>query len=272
MIRPLQVLKTRITAAEGLPMEDRLFQHLSLAAALLSLFVVMPINYLQDLPLVFNLIILAFGLCSWALYQRSLAGRPHKKTFALAVAVVLNLSWFADAGSQGSISMFFYTGVMIIAIFFRRRLRWVLLAAFTANIVLLLSLDHLHPAWSIAFKGPSDRYWDLVSGFLVSVVASVLILLVVLTSYDAERKQQAALNQELQRSLDEIRTLQGLLPICSWCKKVRDDEGLWTQVEHYLSERTDLSFTHGMCPTCAHENFPGRSATTDGESGPAIKE
>jgi hypothetical protein len=272
LIRPLQVLKARFAAAQGLPMEDRLFQHLSLAAAVLSLFLVIPINYLQDLPPVFNLIIFAFGLGSWALYQRSVAGHPHKKTFALAVAVVLNLSWFTDGGSQGSIGMFFYTGVMIIAIFFRRRLRWAMLTAFTLNILLLLSLDHLHPGWSIAFKSPSDRYWDLVSGFLLSVVAGILILLVVLTSYDAERKQQAALNQELKRSLDEIRTLQGLLPICSWCKKVRDDEGLWTQVEQYLSERTDLSFTHGMCPTCAHEHFPGGYRAAEGKSGPVIKE
>ena len=145
MIRPLQVLKARFAAAQGLPMEDRLFQHLSLAAAVLSLFLVIPINYLQDLPPVFNLIIFAFGLGSWALYQRSVAGHPHKKTFALAVAVVLNLSWFTDGGSQGSIGMFFYTGVMIIAIFFRRRLRWAMLTAFTLNILLLLSLGHAWP-------------------------------------------------------------------------------------------------------------------------------
>jgi methyl-accepting chemotaxis protein len=57
-------------------------------------------------------------------------------------------------------------------------------------------------------------------------------------------------NRELEQSLAEVRKLQGLLPICSWCKKVRDEEGLWTQIEAYVSEHSDTKFTHGICPDC----------------------
>lgn len=116
----------------------------------------------------------------------------------------------------------------------------------------------MHPGWSIAFKTPLDRYLDLVTGFLVSVVACVLMLWVVVASHDEERQRLTSLNQELQQNLNEIRTLQGMLPICSWCKKIRNDAGLWTQVEHYLAEHTEASFTHGMCPECSKEHFPDR--------------
>ncbi len=56
--------------------------------------------------------------------------------------------------------------------------------------------------------------------------------------------------EKLQRALDEIRTLRGLLPICAWCKKIRDDHDYWHSVEEYLSGYTDLQLSHVMCPEC----------------------
>ena len=57
-------------------------------------------------------------------------------------------------------------------------------------------------------------------------------------------------NQELSSALAEVQTLTGLLPICAWCKKVRDDDGYWQKVEDYLSSRSGLKFTHGICSDC----------------------
>jgi PAS domain S-box-containing protein len=55
----------------------------------------------------------------------------------------------------------------------------------------------------------------------------------------------------------EIHTLHGLLPICSSCKKIRDDKGQWTQIETYIKQRSAAEFTHGICPDCAARLFPG---------------
>ena len=57
-------------------------------------------------------------------------------------------------------------------------------------------------------------------------------------------------NNKLQKALDEIKTLRGIIPICAWCKKIRDDEGFWEQVEDYFTERSDAMFSHGICPDC----------------------
>ena len=66
-------------------------------------------------------------------------------------------------------------------------------------------------------------------------------------------KEQEELIVKLQAALAEIKTLQGLIPICSSCKKIRDDEGFWDQLEAYLSKHTDAVFTHGLCPDCFHK-------------------
>lgn len=57
-------------------------------------------------------------------------------------------------------------------------------------------------------------------------------------------------HEELSSAHAEVQALSGLLPICAWCKKVRDDEGYWQQVEEYFSTRSHIEFTHGMCTEC----------------------
>lgn len=62
--------------------------------------------------------------------------------------------------------------------------------------------------------------------------------------------------EELAKTRVQMEALSGLLPICAWCKKVRDDAGYWGQVEEYLGRHTHVEITHGMCTTCAAERFP----------------
>jgi hypothetical protein len=57
--------------------------------------------------------------------------------------------------------------------------------------------------------------------------------------------------------LHEIKTLHGILPICSNCKKIRDDGGYWNQVEEYVKEHSDARFTHSLCPDCLKKLYPG---------------
>ncbi len=57
---------------------------------------------------------------------------------------------------------------------------------------------------------------------------------------------------ELQEALANVKQLHGLLPICSYCKRIRGDDSYWTQVESYIAERSDAQFSHGICPPCAN--------------------
>ncbi|MCG8618413.1 MAG: GAF domain-containing protein [Desulfobacterales bacterium] len=75
-----------------------------------------------------------------------------------------------------------------------------------------------------------------------------------------ERKQHQDRNEtlvkELTQALDEVKTLQGFLPICANCKKVRDDGGYWQAIEAYIQDHSDAVFSHGICPECAHDLYP----------------
>jgi len=60
---------------------------------------------------------------------------------------------------------------------------------------------------------------------------------------------------KLQNALDEIKTLKGLIPICSHCKKIRDDQGYWNILESYIQKHSEASFSHGMCPECSDKLY-----------------
>jgi hypothetical protein len=69
-------------------------------------------------------------------------------------------------------------------------------------------------------------------------------------------EQERALAHELQAALDEVKVLKGLLPICAACKKIRNKEGRWEQLEAYLATRSEVEFTHSICPACARALYP----------------
>ncbi|MBP1772224.1 MAG: cycR2 [Holophagaceae bacterium] len=65
---------------------------------------------------------------------------------------------------------------------------------------------------------------------------------------DLERR-----NEEMQKALDNVKLLSGLLPICAWCKKIRDDQGYWNGIEQFIREHSEAEFTHGICPECTRK-------------------
>lgn len=67
--------------------------------------------------------------------------------------------------------------------------------------------------------------------------------------YEAEL-ERSQLILKLQEALEQVNQLSGMLPICASCKKIRNDDGYWTQVEHFISDHSEATFTHGICPEC----------------------
>lgn len=61
---------------------------------------------------------------------------------------------------------------------------------------------------------------------------------------------------ELQQAMGKVKMLSGMLPICSSCKKIRDDQGYWKQVEEYIREHSEAEFSHGLCPDCLKKLYP----------------
>lgn len=117
-------------------------------------------------------------------------------------------------------------------------------------------------------KGPSE-YTGLRkdgSTFPVLIFTSVIMqdekpqgfrgAILDLTEQKQAEAERERLIFELKQALSEIKTLSGLLPICSSCKKIRDDRGYWNQIENYIESHSDASFSHSICPDCARRMYP----------------
>jgi two-component system sensor histidine kinase/response regulator len=136
------------------------------------------------------------------------------------------------------------------------------------NIVeIYIEMGMLKPDFNIKgfLYNPNPAYVDLK--LLYTILGTVFTLLAVAT-YVAIRfiRMSKALTvsninlrqreDELNKALEDIRTLSGILPICMNCKKIRDDQGYWNQVENYVRDRTDAEFSHSICPECAEKLYP----------------
>lgn len=114
----------------------------------------------------------------------------------------------------------------------------------------------------VIFMTALDSVEDKIAGFSAGAVDYItkpfqqLEVLARISTHISLRKRE----RELEEALEEIKTLKGILPICSYCKQIRNDKGYWQQVEEYISEHSDAMFSHGVCPTCYKKAMRGLEA------------
>ena len=110
----------------------------------------------------------------------------------------------------------------------------------------------------------------VIQGYLVPISFGGISGLFLMLWNDKLRQANRALQQandnleikvrerthDLEKALSEIKTLRGILPICSHCKRIRDDKGYWNKIEAYIEKHSDASFTHGICQECAKKYYP----------------
>ena len=97
------------------------------------------------------------------------------------------------------------------------------------------------------------------AGLLSALIASFAIALGAVVFIKITEPILVKLRQAvavLEKALKEVKTLRGIVPICSFCKKIRNDKGYWDQVEVYVREHTEADFSHGICPACMKQHYP----------------
>ncbi len=137
---------------------------------------------------------------------------------------------------------------------------------------LLYVLTWLVFAALVLFNAPN------ASSVMIDLVNSALMTLGAITVSQAfhtgrvrEFNQQQTIttrNRELQEALAQVKQLSGLLPICSHCKRIRNDQGYWEQVEVFVRDHSEAKFTHGICPDCRKELYPNLGKPEKGPDGP----
>ena len=115
--------------------------------------------------------------------------------------------------------------------------------------------DRLECQWISELGGAARVFRVLLARMLdqPGALAGILVALDDQTERLNAARERETLVGELTRALAEVRQLTGLLPICAWCKKIRDDQGYWNQLEGYLASHSGVVFSHGVCPECAEK-------------------
>jgi hypothetical protein len=119
-----------------------------------------------------------------------------------------------------------------------------------------------------AFMAADPRIDDIVARILSMAAGDLSSRLETSAAHDDVDAIIAGLNllaEELAHARGEKNILQGLLPICAFCKKIRDDKGYWTRIEQYITDRTDAEFSHGCCKECVAEHY-GFDCEKEGEA------
>lgn len=140
--------------------------------------------------------------------------------------------------------------------------------------LLLLSLLSVAPAQSDAQAENHGLrhqtiFWSAISA--LGLGAAILLWRMHALQVSTNREQQV-LNARLEEALSQVRELRGLLPICAHCKSIRDDAGYWHRIESYLTQNSKASLSHGICPTCADDHYPGMRADIENKRPPPGRE
>lgn len=113
-------------------------------------------------------------------------------------------------------------------------------------------------------NGPELKFEVMFAGRRYSIASQQMqIIDLLLSTYETilyKNRELERINKELQEALNTINQLQGMLPICSNCHKIRDDDGYWHRVEEYIEKHSDVTFTHSLCPECLNKLYPEYAA------------
>jgi len=103
-------------------------------------------------------------------------------------------------------------------------------------------------------RGEMEQQVSIHSGDEIGELSRIFNEMVAKRKQTETEREQLIL--ELQAAINEVKTLSGMLPLCSSCKKIRDDKGYWNQIDEYITEHSNAEISHGLCPECAERLYP----------------
>lgn len=160
---------------------------------------------------------------------------------AILFVLILGLIDY-ESGYELSFSIFYVAPIAFVT-WFAGRGKGLILAGISGLVWLAADIATGHE-----FSRPFILVWN--AGVRLSFFA---IIVTVLAQLKLAYQAQVRLVDELRAASEKVKILSGLIPICAWCKKIRDDQGYWQQVETYITQHSEASFTHGICPECKRE-------------------
>ncbi|BBO75514.1 hypothetical protein DSCW_29310 [Desulfosarcina widdelii] len=215
----------------------------------------------KEIPI--NLAVIAVMTASLAALKRWDADQTiYRASHAL---ISLGLCYSVSIGAGEETVLFWALIAPLLFFFFfgkREGIIWTIL--FYACLIVILFL----PGWfdGHVYSGVTISRF-LITLTIISIVGFGLESSRTRFSRLLSEKNRALRNekQQLEKALKDVKALSGLLPICSNCKKIRNDEGYWEQVEVYVRDHSEAEFSHGICPECIKQLYPGFKGKKDSD-------
>jgi hypothetical protein len=121
--------------------------------------------------------------------------------------------------------------------------------------ILVAVISSVFTIGAYVYKPPVAEMWKVVFNRVLALFAIWVTASLGLQRKNIEEKRERAV-REREQALGDVKILRGLLPICASCKKIRADDGYWTQIEAYIGDHSEAEFSHGVCPECAQRLYP----------------
>jgi hypothetical protein len=266
---PLKIDQTFASLLLGKPkattLENRVFNAVAMLAGLTGLLTLAQ-NLVLELPFIHSALSIIAIFVGAFFYTWSLKSRKYKPlvipifTFFLGLIVA---SWFATGGSLGPTSFIFFNLFISGTILFKKPRNILFLGSTLLIVIVLLMTEYFKPDTIWPYFDRSQRFLDVGITLVVCLGITGALVHLVTSEHQRERDLNEQLYQQtlkdkeaLEKALKEIRVLKGLIPICANCKKIRDDQGFWHQVESYIAAHAEVAFTHGICPECKLKLYP----------------
>jgi len=185
----------------------RVFRLICAMTAVLCLVVVAPLNSLQSLPLAVHVSNIVLGLLGAFCYWQSCAGRHFIALFLILLVGLLDVVWFWNAGSDGSVTHYFYPVMLFVIAMFQGRPRRMLAMGLWLNVGALFILERQFPAWVTPFQTAADRLTDFETGVFCSFLALGSVTWFILTNYNREHRRVTEIAAQLRASEANYRTI-----------------------------------------------------------------
>ncbi len=211
-------------------------------------------------------IVVGIGIVIMALARTRISYRTKVISLVL-VFFSLGTGAMITAGFMGLGIEFFTLSIMFSTLLLDRRfsLRYTALVLVVLVLICYSVLSGYH-VYKIDFNSyiHSTLLWVInLSSFIFLGIVAAFVSASILDMLRKNNENLHVINRELKEEIVERnkvesdrKTLQGLIPICSNCKQVRDDKGYWNRIESYIREHSDADFTHALCPECANKLYP----------------
>ena len=246
-------------------LEQRILNTIVLLAAVASLLALIY-NVFWDYPfvqIIISALCLVVNTGAYAYSRITNRWRQLAPGLYVFFLIALSLAWIYTHGSRGSIPYYFFLLFTATILLLERKVRLASIFIMLFSIGMLFYTEQAWPDLIKPYDNDAQRFFDVTITLFICLGINGAIIYIVFAHYLKERNQKDLLleqamlaRQEIESAFSEIKVLRGYLPICSSCKKIRDDKGYWNQIEVYIRDHSEAEFSHGICPECKEKLYP----------------